>query len=58
MDWPGAGSKPRDQEVTCSQLVLKGEVQADLAGDLKLGLGDQPVVLKTGFKNKLELEAR
>jgi hypothetical protein len=41
-----------------SGMVRKGEVQADLAGDLKLGLGDQPLVLKTGFKNKLELELK
>lgn len=41
-----------------SGMVRKGEAQIDFAGDLKLGIGEQPLVLKTGFKNKLELEAK
>jgi hypothetical protein len=41
-----------------SGMARKGEAQIDFAGDLKLGLGEQPVVLKTGFTNKLELEAK
>jgi hypothetical protein len=39
-------------------MVRKGEGQIDFSGDLKLGIGDQPLVLKMGFKNKLELEAK
>jgi hypothetical protein len=38
--------------------VRQGEAEVDLAGDLKLGTGDQPLVLKTSFKNKLELETK
>jgi len=38
--------------------VRKGEMQMELAGELKLGDGDNPGVLKITYQHQLELEAK